>query len=91
MPLLDVPFFPSLSTTWAPNETVFLPLLAVPGVFRMVSGFLEGETGVTFSFGAGKAICFAFAASILVFFSSFLLGFASSIAGVPKMTCLKAL
>lgn len=98
MPLFPVPvFFPSLSTTCAPNDTVLFRPLVVPGVARMPAGCFEGEDGCEASLGAGRSIFLLFNASDFASFSGFLSlstflpAFRSSGAGVPNSACLKAL
>ena len=93
MPLFPVlSRLPSLSNTCDPKDTVFRPLLAVPGVMRMPPGCFDGDIGGTFSLGAGSCAAFEFTSSSLAFLSSFFEAlFASSGPGVPNIACLKAL
>lgn len=94
MPLLLIPLvFPSLSSICDPNETVFLPLLAVPGVIRMPAlARLVGDWERSPVLGAGSSVNLAFTAAILALVSNLLVAsLRSSGAGVPKIACLKAL
>ena len=92
MPLFPtLPRLPSLSTTCEPNETVFLPLLAVPGVRSTPPACFEGDRGGPSSFGGGSSTLFAFAESIFAFLACSLeVLLASSGAGVPNTACLNA-
>lgn len=93
MPLLRVPLvLPSLSSICDPNDTVFLPLFAVPGVIKMPFPRFAGDNNGSSFLGAGSSGNFALRAVILALVSNFLAALLrSSGAGVPKMACLNAL